>query len=73
MFGEKEVITFGVEDMHCAHCQAKVEATLKAVKGVKKVVVSLEDKTATVTVRAGKVSVDTLKAAVKEAGFGVTE
>lgn len=73
MFFKKESITFGVEGMHCAHCQAKVEATLKAVKGVKKVVVSMEDKTATVIVRAGKVSADTLKEAVKGAGFGVTE
>ncbi len=73
MFGAKEIITFGVEDMHCAHCQAKVEQTLKAVKGVKKAEASLEEKSVTVTVRAGKVSVDTLKAAVKQAGFGVTE
>ncbi len=73
MFGAKEVITFGVEDMHCAHCQAKVVSALKAVKGVKKADVSLEQKSATVTVRAGKVDVETLKNAVKEAGFGVTE
>ncbi len=73
MFGAKEVITFGVEDMHCAHCQAKVVSALKAVKGVKKADVSLEEKRATVTVRAGKVDAQTLKNAVKEAGFGVTE
>ena len=73
MFGAKEVITFLVEDMHCAHCVAKVITALKAVKGVKKAEASLEDNTATVTVRAGKVDVETLKNAVKEAGFGVTE
>lgn len=73
MLFAKEVITFGVEDMHCAHCQAKVVNTLKAIKGVKKVEVSLEEKTATVTVRAGKADVQMLKDAVKAAGFGVTE
>ncbi len=73
MFGAKEVITFGVEDMHCAHCAAKVVTALKTVKGVKKAEVSLEEKTATVTVRAGKVDAETLKNAVKEAGFGITE
>ena len=73
MFGAKEVITFGVEDMHCAHCQAKVVTTLKAIKGVKKVDVSLEEKTATVTVKAGKVDATTLKDAVVAAGFGITE
>ncbi len=73
MFGAKEVITFGVEDMHCAHCQAKVVSALKAVKGVKKAEVSLEEKTATVTVRAGKVDADALKNAVRQAGFGIAE
>ena len=73
MFLAKEVITFGVEDMHCAHCQAKVAETLKAIKGVKKVEVSLENKTAVVTVRAGKVDEKALKDAVVAAGFGITE
>lgn len=73
MLFAKEVITFHVEDMHCAHCAAKVVSALKAVKGVKKAEVSLEEKTATVTVRAGKVDEKTLKNAVKEAGFGVDE
>lgn len=73
MFGAKETLVIKVEGMHCAHCQAKVEATLKAVKGVKAAVVDLEAKTATVTVKAGKVTADALKAAVTDAGFEVVE
>lgn len=57
--------------MHCAHCQSAVEKALNGVKGVKKAVVSLEEKTATVTVKEGKVDRETLVAAVKDAGFEV--
>lgn len=73
MFGAKESITLKVEGMHCAHCQARVETALKAVKGVKSAVVDLEQKTATVVIKAGKVDVDTLKNAVVELGFEVAE
>ena len=34
MFGPKETVTFAVSDMHCAHCVAKVQNVIKAVKGV---------------------------------------
>lgn len=71
MFGAKETIVLQVEGMHCAHCQANVEQALKAVKGVRAATVDLEQKTATVTVKAGKVSVETLQTAVIEAGFEV--
>lgn len=73
MFGATENLIIKVEGMHCAHCQAKVEAALKAVKGVKKATVDLEAKTAAVTVKAGKVTVDALKNAVSDAGFEVVE
>lgn len=73
MFGAKETLVLKVEGMHCGHCKAKVEQTLKAVKGVKAAEVDLEAKTATVTVKAGKVTVEALKAAVVDAGFEVVE
>lgn len=55
--------------MHCCHCKAKVEAALKAVKGVKKVRVDLESATAEVSYRASETNPAALAAAVTEAGF----
>ena len=55
--------------MHCCHCKAKVEAALKAVKGVKKVRVDLERATAEVSYRASETNPAALAAAVTEAGF----
>ena len=55
--------------MHCCHCKAKVEAALKAVKGVKKVCVDLESATAEVSYRASETNPAALAAAVTEAGF----
>ena len=68
-----ETMKFTVEGMHCAHCQSAVEKALNGVKGVKKAVVSLEEKTATVTVKKGKVNRDALLIAMKDAGFEVLE
>jgi copper chaperone CopZ len=73
MFEKTKIIVFNVEGMHCSHCQAAVQTALKAVKGVKKVEVSLEQKTATVFVKEGKVQVSDLMDAVKNAGFEVTQ
>ena len=50
--------------MHCCHCKAKVEAALKAVKGVKKVCVDLESATAEVSYRASETNPAALAAAV---------
>ena len=62
----KSVIT--VEGMMCGHCTGRVQKALEAVEGVAGVVMSLEDKTATVEL-AADVADDTLKAAVSEAGY----
>ncbi len=71
MFGPKETVTFAVSDMHCAHCVAKVQSVIKAVKGVVSANVSLENGNATVTYKSNKTDIDTIKAAVTAAGFGV--
>ena len=55
--------------MHCCHCKAKVEAALKAVKGVKKVCIDLESATAEVSYRASETNPAALAAAGTEAGF----
>ena len=49
--------------MHCCHCKAKVEAALKAVKGVKKVCIDLESATAEVSYRASETNPAALAAA----------
>ena len=62
--------TISIEGMMCAHCQAHVEKVLKEVAGVTEVTVSLENKNAVVT---GDASVETLKQAVVDAGYEVTD
>ena len=62
--------TISIEGMMCAHCQAHVEKALKEVAGVTEVTVSLENKNAVVT---GDTSVETLKQAVVDAGYEVTD
>lgn len=62
--------TISIEGMMCAHCQAHVEKALKEVAGVTEVTVSLENKNAVVT---GDASAETLKQAVVDAGYEVTD
>ena len=68
----KETMTkvLTVEGMMCAHCTGRVQKALEAVEGVKSVVMSLEEKTATVEI-AGEVSDEALTSAVSEAGYEV--
>lgn len=62
--------TIAIEGMMCAHCQAHVEKALKEVAGVTEVTVSLENKNAVVI---GDASAETLKQAVVDAGYEVTD
>ncbi len=59
-----------VDGMHCAHCAAFVEKSLKGVNGVKAVSVDLAGKKASVTLEKA-VPDDALSKAVSEAGFAV--
>lgn len=61
-----KVIT--IQGMMCSHCTDRVQKALAAVKGVEKVVMSLEDKTATVTL-SEEVPDELLTGAVSEAGY----
>ncbi len=66
---EKEVeYKINVEGMMCNNCKRHVEEALKNVKGVKDVLVSLEEKYAKVVCK-DKVSKDSLIEAIKEAGY----
>ena len=71
MFGKEKIVeTLNVEGMSCMHCVKKVETALKEVKGVKSVKVSLENKTAEVTLKED-VDVSVLKKAVEDEGYKV--
>ena len=58
-----------IEGMMCPHCSGRVDKVLNAIEGVS-AVVSLEDKSATITLSAD-VSDDVLKQAVIDAGYEV--
>lgn len=70
MFESKITKTIFIEGMSCGHCAKRVEEALKAVKGVKSVNVSLEEKKADVVLKID-ISNEILKAAVEDVGFKV--
>ena len=71
MFGKEKIVkTLNVEGMSCMHCVKKVETALKEVKGVKSVNVSLENKTAEVTLKED-MDIEILKKVVEDAGYEV--
>lgn len=61
-------IKLSIEGMSCGHCVKRVTNALSEVSGVSDVQVDLAGKSATVT---GSPEVETLKAAVDEAGYEV--
>ena len=70
MFGCKTAKTvISIEGMMCNNCKRHVEEALKAVKGVKKVDVSIENKCAEIEYAEGKTSPEALAAAVTAAGY----
>ena len=66
--GEK-TITLAVENMYCTACPHTVKASLEAVPGVTKAVVSYKDKTAVVTYDDTKADVKALTSATTDAGY----
>ena len=72
MFDKTENVIISVQGMHCNHCKAKVENTLKALKGVKKFTVSLEEANANVDYVAKKTTPQEIAAAITAAGFNAT-
>ena len=69
MFEKKLNTVITVEGMHCNHCKARVENALKAVKGVKKFDVSLENASAEISYAEGKITPEEIASAVSAAGF----
>ncbi len=65
----ERTVTLAVDDMTCVTCGPVVKGSLKRVSGVNQVVVSLEERTATVTFDDAATSVPALVAATKNAGY----
>ncbi len=60
-----------IEGMSCGHCQASATKALANIEGVSNIMVSLEEKNATLNV-SDQVSDDMLREAIVDAGFEVT-
>lgn len=71
-FAGEKTVTLAVPDMYCAACPITVKASLDAVPGVAKVVVSLAARTATVTFDDAKTTVPALITATTNAGYPST-
>ena len=61
--------TIKIEGMMCEHCEATVTRAISAIDGVSDVKVILADQQATVTYDPERTKIDTIKAAVREAGY----
>jgi len=68
-FAAERTVTLAVQNMDCAACPHTVRASLQAVPGVERVVVSMQQKTATVVYDDAKADVPALTAATTNAGY----
>ncbi len=68
-FAAEKTVTLAVENMTCSACPHIVKGSLSAVPGVIHVVVSFEDKTATVTYDDAKAAIPALVRATTDAGY----
>ena len=65
----ERTVTLAVENMYCDACPYIVKQSLAKLPGVEKVVISFEQKTATVTYDDQKTALDALTSATKQAGY----
>ena len=65
----ERTVTLAVENMYCDACPYIVKQSLAKLPGVEKVVVSFEQKTATVTYDDQKTAPDALTSATTQAGY----
>jgi mercuric ion binding protein len=68
-FGAEKTVTLALENMTCSACPHIVKGSLSAVSGVSRVVVSFEDKTATITYDDAKTATPALVHATTDAGY----
>jgi len=65
----ERTVTLAVENMYCDACPYIVKQSLAKLPGVEKVVISFEQKTATVTYDDQKTALDALTSATTQAGY----
>lgn len=65
----EKTVTLAVQNMYCAACPHTVKASLQVVRGVEKVSVSFEQKTAVVTYDDAIADVKALTTATTNAGY----
>lgn len=58
-----------IEGMHCAGCSTRLERVLNNLEGVETAHVSLEEKKATIKYDETKISLESIKEAIDDAGF----
>ena len=58
-----------IEGMHCAGCSTRLEKVLNNLDGVEIAKVSLEEKKATIKYDENKISLESIKEAIEDAGF----
>ena len=68
----EQTVTLTIKNMYCAACPLIVKASLQAVPGVSKVIVSYQDKTAVVTYDDTRADVRALTTATTNAGYPST-
>ena len=68
-FAAERTVTLAVQNMYCAACPHTVRASLQAQPGVERVVVSMQEETATVTYDDAKTNVKALTAATANAEY----
>ena len=68
-FAAERTVTLAVQNMYCAACPHTVRASLQAVRGVNKVVVSLRNRTAVVTYDDAETDIKALTTATTNAGY----
>jgi mercuric ion binding protein len=65
----ERTVTLAIENMYCAVCPQIVQASLRAVPGVKRAIVSYKEKTAVVTYDDASADLRALTAATGNAGY----
>ena len=62
-------VKLNIEGMHCTGCSNRLTKVLNNIDGIERAEVSFETKKATIKYDESKVSVETIKAEIEEAGF----
>lgn len=61
---------FTVPNISCAHCKKRIEDALLVLQGIEHITVNIENRTVEVS---GKIPAETIKKALREAGYPVKD